>query len=172
MLGAIVIAAAIGKYRISFNVASLPTRDHQITYDEATLMYWTFPETCIAVVCACLPTLRPIFIGMSPESVIGSIRPALSLRSLGGSNHSSPHRSAAQNSTAYGSVPGSFAQYGSDSMHGFVQMSDEGGAATPPVPVLIAARGEVRTEDRIYGGVGQEKNGPGVFIGCNNSPAE
>lgn len=68
---------------------------------------------------------------MSPESVIGSIRPALSLRSLGGS-HSSPHWSAAQQSTAYGSAPGGFAQHGSDSMHGFVQMSDEGGAATPP----------------------------------------
>lgn len=86
---------------------------------------------------------------MSPESVTGSIRSALSLRSLGASNHRSPHRPAAQKSTAYGSVPGSFAQHGSDSMRGFVQMSDEGGAATPPVPVPIAARGEIGTENRI-----------------------
>ena len=86
-------------------------------------MYWTVPETCIAVVCARLPTLCPIFTGMSPESVIGSIRSALSLRSLGGSNHSSPHRSAAQKSTAYGSVPGS--------VRGFARVSGEGGAATP-----------------------------------------
>ena len=128
-------------------------------------MYWTVPETCIAVVCACLPTLRPIFIGMSPESVIGSIRSALSLRSLGGSNHSSPHRSAAQKSTACGSAPGSFAQHGPGGMRGFVQMGDGGSAATPPVPVPIAARGEIRTENRIYGGVGQEKNGFGVLVG-------
>lgn len=30
---------------------------------------------------ACLPTIRPLFIGFSPESVINSIRSALSLRS-------------------------------------------------------------------------------------------
>ena len=128
-------------------------------------MYWTVPETCIAVVCACLPTLRPIFISMSPESIIGSIRSALSLRSLGGSNHGSPHRSAAQKPTAYGNAPGSFTQHGSDSMRGFVQMSDEGSAAMLSVPVPIAVMGEIRTENRIYGGVGQEKNGLGVLVG-------
>jgi hypothetical protein len=67
---------------------------------------------------------------MSPESVIDSIRSALSLRSLSGSNHSSPHRSAAQKPAAYGNVPGSFAQQGSDSMRGFVRASGEGGAVT------------------------------------------
>ncbi|KAF2190341.1 hypothetical protein K469DRAFT_443815, partial [Zopfia rhizophila CBS 207.26] len=48
----------------------------------APTMYWTIPETCIAVVGACLPTLRPLFHGWSPESVIGSVRSALSLGSL------------------------------------------------------------------------------------------
>ena len=94
-------------------------------------MYWTVPETYIAIVCACPPTLPSIFMGMSPESVIGSTHSALSLRSLGSSNHSSPHRPAAQNLTAYGSAPGSFAQHGSDSMCGFVRVSGEGGAVTP-----------------------------------------
>ena len=94
-------------------------------------MHRTVPETYIAIVCACPPTLRPIFMGMSSESVISSTHSALSLRSLGGSNHSSPHRSAAQKPTAYGSVPGSFAQHGSDSMRGFVRASGEGGAVTP-----------------------------------------
>ena len=89
---------------------------------------------------------------MSPESVIGS-------------NHSSPHRSKVQKSTAYCSAPGSFVQHGSDSLRGFVQMRDEGGAAMPPVPVPIGVRGEIGTENRIYGGIGQEKNGPGVLVG-------
>ena len=128
-------------------------------------MYWTVPETCIAVVCACLPTLRPIFTDMSLKSAISSIRSTLSLRSFGSSNHSSPHRSAAQKSTAYGSAPGTFAQHGPGNMYGFVQMSDEGGAATPPVPVPIAVRGEIGTQNRIYGGVGQGKNGYGVLVG-------
>ncbi|RYF45018.1 MAG: hypothetical protein EOO38_16765 [Cytophagaceae bacterium] len=48
----------------------------------APTMYWTIPETCIAVVGACLPTLRPLFYGWSPESILGSVRSALSLTSL------------------------------------------------------------------------------------------
>ena len=31
--------------------------------------------------------------------------------------------------------------------------------------MLVAARGEIGTENRIYGGVSQEKNGPGVLVG-------
>lgn len=46
-----------------------------------------------------------------------------------------------------------------------MRVSGEGGAATLPVPVPIAARGEIGTENRIYGGVGQEKNESGVFVG-------
>ena len=46
-------------------------------------MYWTIPETCMAVVCACLPSLRPLFHGWSPESLVGSVRSAFSLHSLG-----------------------------------------------------------------------------------------
>ena len=36
----------------------------------------------MGVIGACLPSLRPCFHGMSPESVIGSIRSVMSLRSL------------------------------------------------------------------------------------------
>lgn len=51
--------------------------------DEVALsMYWTIPECCMAVVCACLPTLRPLFRGWSPESVLGSMRSAISLHSV------------------------------------------------------------------------------------------
>ena len=31
--------------------------------------------------------------------------------------------------------------------------------------MLVAARGEIGTENQIYGGVGQEKNGPGLLVG-------
>ena len=39
-------------------------------------------EPTLGVISACLPTMRALFHGMSPESIIGSIRSALSLRSL------------------------------------------------------------------------------------------
>ena len=40
-------------------------------------------EIGAAVIAACLPTLRPRFQGLAPESIINSLRSAISLRSLG-----------------------------------------------------------------------------------------
>lgn len=39
-------------------------------------------ELGVGMIAICLPTLRPLFRGWSPESIIRSIRSALSLRSL------------------------------------------------------------------------------------------
>lgn len=47
------------------------------------ILIWGQVEASIAVVAACLPTLRPLFHGKSPESLIGSIRSILSLHSTG-----------------------------------------------------------------------------------------
>lgn len=48
---------------------------------------WSEVEVCVAVIAACLPTLRPLFAGSSPESIIGSIRSIFSLNSLNNSQH-------------------------------------------------------------------------------------
>ena len=45
-------------------------------------MLWTSIEPTLGVIGACLPTLRPFFHGVSPESVIRSIRSQISLHSL------------------------------------------------------------------------------------------
>ena len=49
----------------------------------APTSYWVVIEASLAIVSACLPTLRPVFRGMSPESVIRSVRRVFSLGSLG-----------------------------------------------------------------------------------------
>ena len=49
-------------------------------------------ELGVGMVAICLPTLRPLFRSWSPESIIRSIRSALSLRSIH-SDGSSPRRS-------------------------------------------------------------------------------
>jgi hypothetical protein len=59
-------------------------------------MYWTIPESCMAVVCACLPTLRPLFHGWSPESLIGSVRSAVSLHSSEGRSEKTLPRSVGE----------------------------------------------------------------------------
>lgn len=45
----------------------------------APTLYWTQLEGAIAVVSACLPTLRPIFHGFSPESLLGSLRTKMTM---------------------------------------------------------------------------------------------
>ena len=49
---------------------------------ESLGIFWSLFETGVAVPVACLPTLRPIFHGLSPESVINSIRSMISLSSI------------------------------------------------------------------------------------------
>ncbi len=53
------------------------------------LMFWGMLEIGIAMVAACLPVLRPLFQGWSPESIIRSFRSQISLRSIGSGNKAS-----------------------------------------------------------------------------------
>ena len=46
------------------------------------IVLWTSIETTLGIIGACLPTLRTLFSGLSPESIIRSIRSQFSLHSL------------------------------------------------------------------------------------------
>ena len=46
------------------------------------VLYWSMIESGLALVAACLPTLRFLFGNFSPESLIRSIRSVMSLESL------------------------------------------------------------------------------------------
>lgn len=52
---------------------------------DTVVLAWSQVEAGIGVLAACLPTLRPLFMGKAPESLINSLRSALSLHSLGSS---------------------------------------------------------------------------------------
>lgn len=52
-------------------------------------MFWGMLEIGIAMVAACLPVLRPLFHGWSPESIIRTFRSQISLRSSGSANKAS-----------------------------------------------------------------------------------
>ena len=76
---------------------SVPVKDSISKPDSADYIaqttYWTLIEASLAIVSACLPTLRPLFQGFSVESVIRSFRSVISLASLqsrhsNGSKHS------------------------------------------------------------------------------------
>lgn len=54
------------------------------------MLFWTMIEVGVAVIAACLPTLRPLFDGRTPESIVHSLRSVWSLRSLR-NEHNMPH---------------------------------------------------------------------------------
>ena len=54
-----------------------------VAINTAPTIYWSLVEASLAVVSACLPTIRPLFHGVSPESIIRSIRSRISLQSMG-----------------------------------------------------------------------------------------
>ena len=70
----------------------------------APTLYWTQLEAALAVVSACLPTMRPLFHGFSPESALGSFRTKIyGHRRLDKSSQSSklPSHSAEYQSSLY-----------------------------------------------------------------------
>ena len=71
------------------------------------LMFWGMLEIGIAMVAACLPVLRPLFQGWSPESIIRSFRSQISLRSIGSGNKANAKASAkrTESETAITGVP-------------------------------------------------------------------
>ncbi|KUJ17954.1 uncharacterized protein LY89DRAFT_683928 [Mollisia scopiformis] len=75
----LVIVAGIGRTVAYFSVA----HNLDFSYHDYYTIIWTSIEPCMGVIGACLPSLRPIFLGFSPESLVGSIRSVLSLRSMG-----------------------------------------------------------------------------------------
>ncbi|MCJ1289797.1 hypothetical protein MMC34_001330 [Xylographa carneopallida] len=62
------------------NIDVLGTNDASL--QTATFLYWTMLEQGLAVIVACLPTLRTLFNHASLESVVRSVRTTLSLDSL------------------------------------------------------------------------------------------
>ena len=69
----------------------LPTTD-QLGL-ESLGIFWSLIETGVAIPVACLPTLRPLFHGLSPESVINSIRSMISLSSIHSDSKKKPRGS-------------------------------------------------------------------------------
>lgn len=76
LLGGVVTAASIGRLVAHLQVSKIISTnvDHDVTWYLRTLIYWTIPESSLATIGACLPTLRPIFPSHSSESIIQNIR--------------------------------------------------------------------------------------------------
>lgn len=81
LLGGLTVLAGIARLVFFYRAAA----DHtgpDVAINTAPTIYWSLVEASLAVVSASLPTIRPLFHGMSPESVIRSIRSRISLHSF------------------------------------------------------------------------------------------
>ncbi|MCJ1371469.1 hypothetical protein MMC20_002686 [Loxospora ochrophaea] len=129
MLGAIIVAVSIGKCYAFFTVERIIAKNHDLTYDLAPVFYWTVPESCLSVVCASLPTLRPLFHGISPESLIRSVRGVFSLHSIRSRDTRASDHSNSKSSKSYSANLDD--KYG-ESTVGFRPLGDDEEAAAYP----------------------------------------
>ncbi|MCJ1437277.1 hypothetical protein MMC27_006663 [Xylographa pallens] len=87
LIGSIAVAASIARLILAYEVTSA---GFDVVVDEnltiSTIMYWYMIEAGISLIAACLPTLRFLFANKSLQTVMQSVRSAISLRS------SSSHR--------------------------------------------------------------------------------
>ena len=82
LLGALTVLAGVARLVFFYRAAA----DHHgadVAVNTAPTIYWSLVEASMAIVSATLPTLRPLFRGFSPESILGSIRSRISLQSMG-----------------------------------------------------------------------------------------
>ena len=71
------------------------------------LLFWAMMEMGVAMIAVCLPTLQRLFRNWSLESIIRSVRSAVSLRSTGSSRRSPPTaREAAARSESETAIAG------------------------------------------------------------------
>ncbi|KAH7018389.1 uncharacterized protein B0I36DRAFT_368412 [Microdochium trichocladiopsis] len=99
MLGGFIIGISIARIYFFYQAGAGFDHAYDITYNIAPTLYWTQLEAAIAVLCACLPTMRVLFTDFSAGSLIRSWASRWSL--LGSSKNSSRLPSHERKSSAY-----------------------------------------------------------------------
>lgn len=84
LLGAFVVGISIARIYFFYQSSDGFANAQDITYNIAPTLYWTVLEAAIAVICACLPTMRPLVAGISPEAILKQFASKISLLSGGG----------------------------------------------------------------------------------------
>ncbi|TVY83828.1 hypothetical protein LSUE1_G001333 [Lachnellula suecica] len=94
LLGAVVVGAGIARLVIFIRQTNNPYLNADGIGHLTTEIWWSMLEMGISVVAACLPTIRPLFGKLLPESIIHSLRSMFSLESLSSLTFSARRRAA------------------------------------------------------------------------------
>ncbi|TRX96511.1 hypothetical protein FHL15_002783 [Xylaria flabelliformis] len=79
--GIFLLGAFIARIYFFYQSSASYANALDITVNIAPTLYWTELEASIAVISACLPTLRPLFAHLSPEAILRDFASKFSLRS-------------------------------------------------------------------------------------------
>ena len=121
--------------------------------DTYNIFIWTVIEPCMGIICACLPILGPVFQGgHSPESLIGSIRSYISVRT----QKSNRSKSSIWESRAHDTPK----QSGNSSAKSFHKMPDDA--------IILTSVHGTQFDDA----VSQDLPAEGIFVQTNVSTSD
>ncbi|KAF2232749.1 hypothetical protein EV356DRAFT_568444 [Viridothelium virens] len=144
LLGAFVCVASIVRlYYLAIHLNPSQEEQEDLTYNLGDIILWSSVEPCVGVICACLPTLRPVINRQSLYSTIASIRGLLSLRS--GSSDQTDSFLSAQNRFQHTKVQKLRPFYPMDEEHSLVRQvygraATNGGGESLPMQTIELER--------------------------------
>ncbi|KAI8962774.1 hypothetical protein F5Y11DRAFT_321516 [Daldinia sp. FL1419] len=101
LLGAFVIGISIARIYFFYESTDSYQNAFDITTNIAPTLYWTMLEAAIAVTCACMPTLRPLFSDLSLKALLSEFASRFTINS---SSATSQDRSAARRMGKWGNA--------------------------------------------------------------------
>ncbi|KAI0418352.1 hypothetical protein F5X98DRAFT_337841 [Xylaria grammica] len=81
LLGGFIVGVSAARIYFFYSIVSNPRLWYDVTYNTAAAFYWTNLDTCVAVICACLPSIHPLMAQFSPGKVLRRLASKVSLRS-------------------------------------------------------------------------------------------
>ena len=107
------------------------------------ILFWAMIQMGVAVTVACLPTLRPLFHGFSPEAIVHSTRSKMSLASLRSKGSGSSNEIDAERGTTSSESVAAFISEGPAIEHGNGQSARDANIHTFAMDPIWKERGEV-----------------------------
>ncbi|GAW18306.1 hypothetical protein ANO14919_077810 [Xylariales sp. No.14919] len=77
-----IVGVSAARIYFFYSIVSNPRLWYDVTYNTAAAFYWTNLDTCVAVICACLPSIHPLMAQFSPGKVLRRLASKVSLRSV------------------------------------------------------------------------------------------
>ena len=104
LLGLLTVLSGIAKLVVFYHIISQAAGgDYDITWYETPALLWSFIESALGIVGACLPLLRPLFAGTSTKGFMRNMR-SVAVRTITGAEERKPTEGS---TTAVGSGSGS-----------------------------------------------------------------